>query len=292
MISTYLESTSVHKVKTKSNLVQWLAWVIPVLAVVVSIAQWFTTEVDAKYITYEVSRFVSKPILFFETTALYFYLHLFTVVPVLALSFDKKVAYYKQWKYLIPAIFIMATLFIVWDVWFTILGVWDFNESYFTGSKLFSLPVEEWLFFFTVPFAIVFIYECLNAYIAKDYLKPIEKWLTLVLGVVLLTIGLIHWEKAYTSLTFLYTGLALLYHYFCTNASYRGRFYLAYLVVWIPFVLVNGVLTGGFTEEPVVVYNTLEFMNIRITSIPLEDSVYNLLLFLGVISIYEHLKVR
>lgn len=79
------------------------------------------------------------------------------------LSFDKKVHYYKQWKALLPATAIIGAFFILWDVFFTAKGVWGFNPKYYYTTIL-GLPIGEWLFFVTVPYACVFIFDCLNAY--------------------------------------------------------------------------------------------------------------------------------
>ena len=82
----------------------------------------------------------------------------------LALSFDRKVAFYKKWKALLPGLLFTAMVFVIWDVWFTREGVWSFNPDYLIGVYILNLPIEEWMFFFVVPFACVFIYECLIAY--------------------------------------------------------------------------------------------------------------------------------
>ena len=79
----------------------------------------------------------------------------------LALSFDKRVAFYKKWKQLFTAMLFPAFLYIIWDIYFTANGVWSFNENYVCGIKLFNLPIEEVLFFFVVPYCCVFIYECI-----------------------------------------------------------------------------------------------------------------------------------
>ena len=220
----------------------------------------------------------------------YFYLHLFTIIPVLALSFDRRVQYYKSWKYLFPAILIIGTLFILWDVFFTFQGVWGFNHQYLMGIYLLKLPLEEYLFFLTVPVACVFIYECLNYYIPKDLLAPFERWITGLLIITFLGTALTHWSQMYTFTTFTLAGLFLLYHYLYVKTPYRSRFYLAYLVSWLPFMLVNGVLTGGYTQKPIVLYNPEEYLGIRLTSVPLDDSVYSFLLLMSIISLYEFFR--
>ena len=55
-------------------------------------------------------------------------------------------------------------------------------------------------------------------------------------------------------------------------------FLLTYVVCFIPFLIVNGILTGGFTKNPVVWYNENEIIGWRIGTIPIEDSIYNMLL--------------
>lgn len=229
---------------------------------------------------------------FLETHWAYAYLHVFAFVPVFFLSFDRKVHYYRSWLYLIPAILIMGAFFIAWDVYKTLAGVWGFNPQYIVGSKLLYLPWEEWLFFLTVPFASIFIYECLNAYFPGDPLAKWDKPITIGLIIVCFALGLFHINKAYTSTTFILTGGFMLYHWCYVSNIYRTRFYRAFLVIMIPFLLVDGVLTGGFTQAPIVLYNPAEFMGIRILSVPVEDAVYGFLHLFGVCYWLEWLRRR
>ena len=87
-----------------------------------------------------------------ETKYLYLYLLLFSIAYPLAQSFEWRLRYHRQWKHLLPAIGIMATVFIPWDIWFTSQGVWWFNEKYTSGFKTLLLPIEEWLFFWVESF--------------------------------------------------------------------------------------------------------------------------------------------
>lgn len=262
-----------------------LQWAIALLALLLVGVQWLTVPVTADNLLLQVPKV--KLLSWLETPWAYFYLHLFTFVPIFLLSFDKNVHYYKKWKFLLPGILIVGAFFILWDVFFTAKGVWGFNDAYFGGFTIFHLPVEEWLFFFTVPFACVFIYECLNFYVKKDLLAAVEKPLTLGFIILFLATGFLFWGRLYTSTTFLITGFFLLFHFMFLDGSYRSRFYLAYLVSLIPFLMVNGVLTGGFTQQPIVVYNPEEYLDIRIISVPLDDAVYGFLLVFGVVTLYE-----
>lgn len=249
---------------------------------------WILDTVSQGNLDYSGRSRVAIPAL--ENSWLYAMLHFGTIVPVLALSFDKKVHYYTSWGKLLPATLIMLVLFILWDAYFGYVGVWGFNETYLLGGRILGLPWEEWLFFVTVPFGSFFIYRCLNAYFPKDTFKQYDSGITIFLIVALLLLGVLHIGRLYTATTFLLTGGFLLYHYLYFPNTYRTLFYRAYLVILIPFLLVNGVLTGALTDAPVVVYNPEEFMGLRIITIPFEDSVYGFLHLFGLVFWYHKLE--
>jgi lycopene cyclase domain-containing protein len=223
----------------------------------------------------------------------YLLINLASVAIPIAISFEKRdVYFFSKWKYLFPAILLTGIVFIVWDVIFTSQGVWGFNELYLSGIYLFHLPIGEWLFFVTIPFACVFSYEALNYHIKRDILGQYASRISAILIILLLVIGIWHHDRIYTSLTFIATALFLLIHQLVLKSKYMGRFYLAYVVVMIPFLLVNGILTGSFIPEEVVWYNDLENLGVRIFTIPVEDTIYGMLLILMNITIYEGLKNR
>ena len=245
-------------------------------------------EINPEPLVYDVPTVIKLS--FLETQWTYAYLHAFAFIPVFLLSFDRKVHYYTEWKFLFPAIFIMGIFFIVWDAYKTLSGVWGFNANYITSGSLWYLPWEEWMFFLTVPFASIFIYACLNAYFPGDPLQKWDKPLTLGIIILCFLLALLTIDKAYSSTTFILTGGFMLYHWLYVPNTYRTRFYRAFLVILIPFLLVDGVLTGGFTQQPVVVYNPAEFMGIRIVSVPVEDAVYGFLHLFGVCYWMEWLR--
>jgi len=52
----------------------------------------------------------------------YVTLLLISIIGPLMLSFDKKVAFYKEWKYLYIPVFFVSLAYIVWDILFTRMG--------------------------------------------------------------------------------------------------------------------------------------------------------------------------
>ncbi|RYY69669.1 MAG: lycopene cyclase domain-containing protein [Chitinophagaceae bacterium] len=209
----------------------------------------------------------------------------------LALSFDKKVAFYKKWKFLFPAMILPAVFYIIWDSYFTSRGVWSFNESYISGVKYFGLPIEEILFFFVVPYCCVFIYECIRCYFPQ--IKE-GKWagsFLKMLAVVLLATGLLSYQLYYTSWTFILLSFFLLLFFLLKKyftSFHSAVFLIAYAVILIPFLVVNGFLTA----IPVVLYNDAENLGVRLYTIPFEDVFYGMLLIFLNIIIFEQLRSR
>ena len=89
-------------------------------------------------------------------------------------------------------------------------------------------------------------------------------------------------------------GLSVLLVVFSMRGKYiwYPRAIFAFLVAQLPFLIVNGVLTGAVTPEPVVWYNEAHIVGFRIVSIPIEDVFYNFSLLMPIIGIYHYFKAR
>ncbi|MFT3978929.1 MAG: lycopene cyclase domain-containing protein [Ferruginibacter sp.] len=207
----------------------------------------------------------------------------------LALSFDKKVAFYTKWKWVFPAMLLPAIFYIAWDAWFTARGIWSFNGDYITGMQRFGLPVEEILFFFVVPYCCIFIYECIRCYFPATGSSRFADRFLQVLAVALLVAGIFFHERAYTFYTFIFLSatLFLLFLFRKYFPGFRSAvFLISYAIILFPFLMVNGFLTA----IPVVLYNNAENMDFRIYTIPLEDIFYGMLLILLNIVLFEKLR--
>lgn len=229
---------------------------------------------------------------FAETHYLYWILHAFILIPILALSFDRRVAFYKKWKYLLPAIFLVGTLFILWDFVYTKVGVWGFSHDYTLPTRVLHLPIEEWLFFLSAPFACVFIYECLRYYFPKDSFESADKAISFGLAILFFVIGVLSWGRLYTAFTCIATAILIVAHYCSFQNTFRTFFYKTQLVSFIPFIIINGVLTGSVSETPIVQYNIGEMLGYRFITIPIEDFVYCFMMLFSVVTVYEYLMHR
>lgn len=219
----------------------------------------------------------------------YFLILIASLIGPLTLSFDSKVRYYYKWNVVFKAMLLPALFFIIWDVCFTAIKVWSFNLNYITGLKIINLPIEEVLFFFIVPFCCLFIYECIRVYFPNLKKKINADIILKLLAIFLIIAGLFFYKKLYTSVTFIFCGVFILLIYF-NKKIYRyfdaTSFIIAFSIMLIPFLIVNGYLTS----LPVVLYNKAQNLGIKISTIPLEDVVYGLLLMLMNVVLYEKIK--
>lgn len=222
--------------------------------------------------------------------SLYLWINVLSIAGPLLLSFDKKVHFYTYWKTLIPAILIIGSVFVAWDIYFTDIGVWGFNPEYLSGISFFNLPIEEVMFFFTIPYACVFIYEVVKAYFPKFRPVKFSYLFSLLFTITCIVLGVIYHDNWYTSVALFGAGLVNWIVYFGFTPKWYPYFIVAFLITQVPFLIVNGVLTGVATEDPVVWYNAEEIMGFRILSIPVEDIFYNFLMLFSIVIIHEYLS--
>ena len=224
--------------------------------------------------------------------SLYFWLIILSLIGPLFLSFDKKVHFYTHWKTLMPSILIVAIAFIAWDVYFTANGIWGFNPEYLQGIEIFNLPIEECLFFFVVPYACIFIYECVKAYFPNYKGHQFAFYFAVIFSLSAIILAVIYRENWYTFSALLGAGALNLVVYFGWTPKWYPFFVVSFIITMIPFLLVNGVLTGSLTPEPIVWYNESHIIGLRIGTIPLEDIFYNFFMLFPIAILHEYFKSR
>jgi lycopene cyclase domain-containing protein len=206
--------------------------------------------------------------------SLYLILEILAISIPLILSFDKKVRFYGLWKYLFPSIIITGVLFISIDIIFTKLGIWGFNPAYHSKIMILNLPLEEWLFFIVIPYASLFIHFVLIAYKPDLFLSnKVTRILSGTLTVILVLVMAFNPEKTYTLVYFSVTVIVTLID-LLSKARVLNRFFISFLIILVPFFIVNVILTGTFINEEVVWYDGSEILGISLLTIPVEDISY------------------
>lgn len=222
--------------------------------------------------------------------SLYLWINLLSVSVPFIVSFHPRLQLYKQWKWLIPSLFISMLPYILWDVYFTEKGYWGFNSAYLQGASLWGLPLEEWLFFICIPYACVFTHYSLKELFPNMKISELlSKRLAEVLIGIFVLLLIFFYEKAYTRFDLLF-GIVILFWARKRALTLLRVYFLTFLFMLIPFFIVNGVLTGTGIENEVVWYNDSQNMGIRMLTIPVEDSLYAFSLLLLNLLVFEQLK--
>lgn len=214
---------------------------------------------------------------------LYLFILLGSIAFPFAFSFDKRLQFFRKWKYMTLSILLPAVFFVAWDWLFTYLGVWSFNPDYILGKYLLNLPVEEVAFFFIIPYCCLFVYENMKYFFPNDPLKSVQNMIAWSLIFLCAILVFKFNRQLYTSTSSLFLLTALLLHRLVFKSTYLGMFFLSYGFTLIPFFIVNGLLTSF----PVVKYNDMQNVGIRLGTIPVEDLIYNMVLLLMNIGLYE-----
>jgi lycopene cyclase domain-containing protein len=222
--------------------------------------------------------------------SLYFILLIVSIAIPLALSFDKKLRFYSQWKYLFPAILIITAFYVAFDVYFTKEGVWGFNPKYYGKLFILGLPLEEMLFFLVIPYCSIFLHDARVLYFPKYKLESKTSiYFTVILITGFLILSIVYHEKAYTIYVSILTLIALLLS-LLDKSRVMEYFYVSYLFILIPFLIVNGILTGSLIEQEVVWYNNSENLGLRFCTIPVEDFAYGFSLIYFNLLLRERIK--
>ena len=196
-----------------------------------------------------------------------------TFVPVI-FSFHPKVKFYIFYKSIFRATLLVSTIYILWDIIFTKLGIWGFNNQYLNGIYIFNLPMEEILFFLCIPFCCLYTYHLVEKFNISFFKNFHWEKIKIYFLFVVLVVGLINYTKLYTFICFVMFSLVL----FIVNKSSINInfnfFYTTFILIIIPFLIINGALTGLFFDQTVVWYNNKEILGLRIFTIPIEDAFY------------------
>lgn len=225
------------------------------------------------------------------------------IVPFI-FSFHPRLKFYKNWKAFLAGTLVMAAIFIPWDMYFTANGIWGFNDKYVSGIYLGNLPLEECLFFFCIPYACLYTYHCFSIFLETRRIPRFFDRLGWLLTMICVGVAVIYHDRSYTLVTHLFCAILLLLHLVVFKSTYLGKFLMVFLVLLVPFLLSNGVLTGtAFWQypfinlypdaiaEPIVWYNNTHNLGVRIWTMPVDDLSYGLTMLLLVTGVYERVKV-
>lgn len=218
----------------------------------------------------------------------YLLINILIILFPLVLSFDKNLKFYRNVKYVLASILVVSSAYIVWDIIATNRADWTFSEQHLLGIYFYVLPLEEILFFITVPYSCIFIYETIKFYI-NETVYPIKKNIFLIPVISFIVLALVFNKQAYTFTVLLYSAAFFLLGVLTNSKLLTSKiFWISILICFVPFFIVNYFLTS----IPVVTYNDTAFSAIRVITIPLEDFLYSFSMVSLWILFYEFFRAK
>ncbi|TWP22577.1 lycopene cyclase domain-containing protein [Apibacter muscae] len=211
----------------------------------------------------------------------------FTVIICLIASFNPLIKFNKYFGVFIKSAICASIPFILWDVYFTHLGVWWFDTRYTLGITIAGLPIEEWLFFICIPFSCIFTYYCIDKFFNIRWLRGFNNMIVFFSIVTCSLIALLYSPKIYTLITTLATILTLIFLHFIARAYWISQASFVFTILMLGFFPVNGILTGFGLDHPIVNYNPKDYMGVRMGTIPIEDAIYGYTQFLWVLYFFK-----
>lgn len=213
----------------------------------------------------------------------YLYLNLAIIAFPLLFSLEKRIRFYTKLKPLAVALFIVGIFFVGWDAFATYRGHWSFNPAYVNDKKLLGLPLEEILFFVTVPYSCIFVFDSVIHFLGDKKLFSPRKWLFSAIGALIMLSAFAFYSKEYTFLAILSVGVSILFVSLVNVKLFSSRAYWIYIILTLVlFLIFNYILTS----VPVVQYSSSAITGFRVTTIPIEDFLFNFSMLTDYLTVY------
>ena len=213
----------------------------------------------------------------------------------LALSFDRRVRYFRSWPFVGLAAVLIGAPFEAWLSVMTVNGAWGFSPEYAGSLRILSLPLGELGFFLAVPFSCLFIYEVVAAYApdrehrgdGSTRHRGVLPWAAAAVALAVAAFALR--SRLYTSTVLAAAAVFLLLAVLLRPGLLASRrFWLTVALAYIPFLIFNGLLTA----LPVVTYGEKAILGPRLLTIPVEDFLYSFSLLGLTVLAYELVRGR
>jgi lycopene cyclase domain-containing protein len=193
------------------------------------------------------------------------------LIPLL-FSFEKKLKFYRKLPDIAVSIFITGTVYIIWDIYAAGESHWSFNPDYVSDIKIYGLPLGEILFFITVPYAMLFLYETFLFYFGSRFSSKLNlSKYSVLLSLPFIGAAIIFSGQPYTFIVLLACAVFFIISSYYSSQINSMHYWIFITFSFLPFIIVNYILTA----LPVVLYDPAAIWGHRFISIPLEDFFYS-----------------
>ena len=211
-------------------------------------------------------------------------------IPIL-LYFDQRVQVYKAWKAYLPGVMITGIAAVFIKLTLTRYKLNSYNQSKGSGASFFEIPMESALLCFTLPLAVLAVFNYLNGRFPKNDLEKYSLALSNILLGLSVTVIFFAYTKSYAVITFSLLLLLLFYVEYVNKYRFMYRFYRTY-GVFIVLYAVFQLLQLLFDHTDAVVYNFDNTMKFKLIAVPFENYFLLGMILLSAIYLYEYFKRR
>jgi len=205
----------------------------------------------------------------------------------LFLFIKKSIVFIMEFKYMIPAIIFSGAIFVLLNNRLLGNGIISYNANYLIGKNIYNLPIEEWLFLLVISLFSFSVYILISVKFAKFDKQNLSYFISILL---LTGFAYIAWSSRQKLVPFFIFFLLLIYFGYTVFRnrfrSHLGKFFISYLVVAVPFLLIKAILN----TLPVLLYNNEHILGLRLFNMPVEEFGTLFLLMLMNITIFEYLR--
>lgn len=192
-------------------------------------------------------------------------------------------------KFMIPAIFISGTVYLIINFRLSELAVIQYNENFLIGKKLFWVPVEEWLFVVVFSLVLFAVYNRLKERYASLDHPNLFMVVALCITVILIVSAWLSKQKLYPFTIFALSAVYLGYTVFRNRFKHHlTKFFVTWFVLVIPLFLIRVFLFS----MPVLIADNNFTSGINLINTPVEDLAFIFLLVLMNITVYEYIRER
>jgi len=183
----------------------------------------------------------------------------------------------------ILSIILVGGPFVLWDILVT-QKFWFFNTDYIIGIYIGKVPLEELLFFVAVGYALL----CLHVNFKQIVKKTVEinRYYiiisTLAMSIMCIISSIKGWFYSFCVFVLILISIKLE-----ARNNYSVLRTMSFWLMAVVTILLTLLFNYYLTSKPIVTYNYVYTMGIRINAMPVEDIVYGLLYAYFIIFFYE-----
>ena len=139
------------------------------------------------------------------------------------------------------------------------------------------------MFFVTVPYSCIFVFDSIIYFLGDKQILFRKKKITLLIGLAILLSAFLFLTREYTFLAILSVGLTVLVVSLVNPELFTSRAYWIYTgITLVLFLIFNFILTS----TPVVQYSPNAITGFRVTTIPVEDFLFNYSMLTNYLMVY------